>query len=41
MVMLCACAVALLFQRRREIPTTRETFEDKLFEDLMWSDPKA
>ena len=28
-------------QRKREIPTTRETFEDKLFEDLMWSDPKV
>lgn len=30
----------MAIKRRREIPTTRETFEDKLFEDLMWSDPK-
>ncbi len=27
-------------QRKREIPWGRQTFEDKLFEDLLWSDPK-
>lgn len=26
--------------RKREIPWGRQTFEDKLFEDLLWSDPK-
>lgn len=28
-------------QRRREIPYGLQNFEDKLFEDLMWSDPRV
>ena len=28
-------------KRKREIPWGRTTFEDRLFEDLVWSDPKA
>jgi len=27
-------------KRRRSIPWGRQTFEDKLFEDMMWSDPR-
>lgn len=32
--------VVLTSQRKREIPWGRHTFEDRVFEDILWSDPK-